>query len=169
MRIFAATINLSGAEKQILIDIMKGHSSRKNHIQRARMILHCAKGVENSVAARALNENKQTVGKWRKRWAQAAIQLEKIQLRQDKTMTLKAKILEILSDAPRAGGPTKFTAEQLCQIYAVATEKPEDSEIPLSHWSLEALATEIVKRGIVESISTTKLNIFLKSRVTQAT
>lgn len=168
MRILAAKIILTDAEKQILIDIVKGHSSRKNHIQRARMILYCAKGVENSVAARELNENRQTVGKWRNRWANAAIELEQIQLGRDKTKTLKAKIFETLSDAPRPGCPEKFTAEKLCKIYAVATEIPEDSDIPLSHWSLEELAAEIIKREIVESISTSQLSVFLKSKTAKA-
>lgn len=169
MRVFAAAIKLTDAERHILIEILNGRSSRKDHIQRARMILYCAKGVENSVAARELQENKQTVGKWRRRWAEAAIQLDKIQLGYDKTMTLKSKILEILSDAPRSGGPPKFTEEQVCKIYAVATETPEDSNIPLSHWTLEALATELKKRGIVTSISTSQLSFFLKSRAAEAT
>lgn len=169
MRKLAAEIKLSESERQILIDVTKGHSSRKDHIRRAKIVIYCAKGVENSVAARELKENEHLVGKWRKRWAQAAIQRDNIQKGLDKSMTLKSQILEILSDAPRSGGPTKFTEEQVCKIYAVATEKPEDSNIPLSHWSLESLAKELVKRGIVESISTTKLNIFLKSKSIKAT
>lgn len=168
MRRVAPKITLSDAEREILLDIVKGHSSRKDHVRRARMILYCAKGVENSIAGQALNESRELVGKWRNRWAKAAIALEKIQIGDDKTITLKSKICEILSDAPRSGGPTKFTDEQLCQIYAVATEKPEESDIPLSHWSLKSLSTEVVKRGIVASISTSQLNFFLKSEAAQA-
>lgn len=169
MRKLAAQINLSEPEREVLISITKGHSSRKDHIRRARIVLYCAKGVENSVAARELQESEHLVGKWRKRWVQAAIQRDKIQSGLDKSITLKSQILKILSDAPRSGGPTKFTEEQVCKIYAVATETPENSNIPLSHWTLGSLAEELVKREIVESISTTKLNIFLKSRSIKTT
>ena len=56
-----------------------------------------------------------------------------------------------------------FTAEQVCQILSVACEWPEDSGLPMSHWSLNSLAHEIIKRNIVESISRSQLAVFLKS------
>jgi putative transposase len=74
------------------------------------------------------------------------------------------KILEILSDEHRSGAPCTFTAEQVCQIMSLACERPEDSELPISHWSLNSLINEIIKRGIVETISRSRLSVFLKSR-----
>ena len=73
------------------------------------------------------------------------------------------KLLEILSDEQRAGAPCKFTAEQICQIMSVACERPEDSGLPISHWSLDSLVDEVIKREIVESISRSRLAVFLKS------
>ncbi|WP_440656999.1 helix-turn-helix domain-containing protein [Cysteiniphilum sp. G11B1] len=69
----------------------------------------------------------------------------------------------MLDDLPREGTPAKFSAEQICKIISVACEAPEKSGIPLSHWSLPSLAAELVKRQIVDSISTSQLHVFLKS------
>jgi putative transposase len=54
---------------------------------------------------------------------------------------------------PRAGKPSAITADQLCQITALACEKPEQSARPISHWSGREIADEIRKRGIVAQIS----------------
>ena len=45
---------------------------------------------------------------------------------------------------------------------ALACEKPEDSDLPLSHWSQSELAREAVRRGIVDSISHGSVGRFLK-------
>jgi len=161
----ACIITLSESERLVLLEIIKGHTSQRNHIQRARIILACAQGFSNTMIGVEFEVHKLTAGKWRRRWYESKIALDAIQSGQDKSMTLKQKVLLVLSDAPRSGSPTKFTADQLCQIYAVATEKPDECGVPLSHWSLESLAAELVKRNIVNSISTSQLNAFLKSRV----
>ncbi len=60
---------------------------------------------------------------------------------------------ERLEDAPRPGGPARITAEQICQIIALACEAPSVSGRPISQWSSTELAAEIVQRGIVAQIS----------------
>jgi hypothetical protein len=45
---------------------------------------------------------------------------------------------------------------------ALACEMPEQSELPLSHWSQSELAREAVRRGIVDSISHGSVGRFLK-------
>src|SRR5438128_5906709 len=62
-------------------------------------------------------------------------------------------VAERLTDAPRCGAPARFTPEQVCQIIALACERPADSHRPISQWSHRELADEIVRRGIVEWIS----------------
>ena len=81
----------------------------------------------------------------------------------EKGISYLRKILEILSDAPRPGAPNTFTAEQVCQIMSLACDRPEDSELPISHWSLNSLVNEIISRGIAESISRSQMAAFLKS------
>jgi hypothetical protein len=48
------------------------------------------------------------------------------------------------------------------RIMALACEVPEDSDLPLSHWSQSELAREAVRRGIVDSISHGLVGRFLK-------
>ena len=63
---------------------------------------------------------------------------------------------------PRGGSSGKFTAEQVTRILAVACEDPEASGRPVTHWTPPELADEVVKRGIVESISPRQVGRFLK-------
>jgi hypothetical protein len=58
---------------------------------------------------------------------------------------------ERLWDIPRPGKPSHITAEQTCQIIALACEQPK--ERPISHWTGREIADEVMARGIVEKIS----------------
>ena len=62
-------------------------------------------------------------------------------------------VAERLADAPRSGTPARITPEQVCRIVALACEAPGASGRPISQWSTTELAAEIVRRGIVETIS----------------
>ena len=82
------------------------------------------------------------VRQWRGRWlAGQAIPLTELTAE------------ERLQDLPRAGKPSAITTDQLCQITALACEKPEQSERPISQWSGREIADEIMQRGIVAQIS----------------
>ena len=69
---------------------------------------------------------------------------------------------------PAAGAPATFAPEQICAIVALACEPPEQSDLPLSHWSQSELAREAVRRGIVDSISHGSVGRFLKRGRPQA-
>jgi transposase len=58
-----------------------------------------------------------------------------------------------LQDAPRPGAPATITADQRCQIEALACEKPENSERPISQWTAQEIADEVKKHNIVPEIS----------------
>jgi putative transposase len=60
---------------------------------------------------------------------------------------------DVLSDASRPGAPGKFTPEQLVVVIAVACELPKESGRPITHWTPCELADEVIKRGVVTSIS----------------
>ena len=60
------------------------------------------------------------------------------------------------------GYRAKFTAEHVTQILAVACEEPEKCGRPITHWTPRELADEVIKRGIVESISPRQVGRFLK-------
>jgi putative transposase len=133
------------------------------HLQeRASIILRCAQGKTNIEIMHELKIHKKTVSKWRNRWAVQEERLLEID-KKEEGIAYQRLIETILNDAPRSGTPPTFTAKQICLILNVACELPAESHLPLSHWSLPSLSDELVKRKIVKSISTSQLQVFLKS------
>jgi transposase len=126
-------------------------------VQRAKIVLLAAAGNNNKTISQALKLQEETVGLWRKRWLSASSELAACEA---KNNALRQCIESVLADAPRPGIEPIFTAEQICQIIALACETPPEY---LSHWTRKTLAEEAVKRGIVESISPTTIGRFLKS------
>jgi putative transposase len=76
---------------------------------------------------------------------------------------------ERLQDLPRSGRPSAITADQMCQIIALACEKPEQSERPISQWSAREIADEIMKRGILPFISPRHAARLLKKGISSRT
>jgi putative transposase len=74
----------------------------------------------------------------------------------------RREIETILADAERPGAPATFTEEQKRQMIAVATRKPEDEGVPVTHWSHELLAQTVIDKGIVKTISPAHIGRFLK-------
>jgi putative transposase len=105
---------------------------------------------------------------WRRRWQAGAEALEAAEAAGDADKVLLARIEALLDDAPRPGAPGDFSAEQLAQIISVACESPEDSGRPVTHWTPRELADEVIKRGIVKSISPRTVGRFLKGGRAQA-
>jgi transposase len=62
-------------------------------------------------------------------------------------------LTERLTDAPRPGRPRQISAEQVCQVVALACERPADGERPISQWTGRELAEEVVRRGILPQLS----------------
>jgi hypothetical protein len=77
---------------------------------------------------------------------------------------LREAVSRLLADKPRPGCPGIFTAEQICQLLAVACETPPEH---LSHWTQPELVRTVINRGIVDSISASSIGRFLKSGGTE--
>jgi len=144
-------IELTPIEQQELEKLVQRHNVGQQIALRGRIVLAAAEGKNNSEIARELKVTLDTVRLWRGRWrdlqpiARADLSVE-----------------ERLEDLPRSGAPARITAEQRCQIEALACEQPEDSERPISHWTGREIADEIMKRGIVEQISARHAGRLLK-------
>jgi transposase len=63
---------------------------------------------------------------------------------------------------PEAAPPPEFSAEQVCEIVALACREPEEFGIPISQWSHCDLAAAAVELDIVESISPSHLGRLLR-------
>jgi putative transposase len=138
----ATRVVLSEKEQEELTQITKRHRSEQQVVRRARIVLGAAQGQSNVQIARELDINVDTVRLWRERW----VGLQGIELE-----TLS--IAERLQDAPRPGVTPKITAEQRCQMAALACEAPAKAGRPISQWTGREIADEMKVRGIVEQIS----------------
>ena len=133
-------LTLSDAERTDLEELVHRHRTAQQQALRGRIILSAAQGKNNSQIARELGVCVDTVRKWRTRW----IGLQAVWL-QD------LPVSERLEDVPRPGRPSQITAEQTCQMVAMACEQPK--ERPISHWTGREIADEVMQRGIVPQIS----------------
>lgn len=152
-------ILLTDRQQAILEEIVRCRNSLQYEVTLATIILQGAAGERNRHIANKLGVNRQTVRFWRARWTKASVELSEAETEID-DKKLRDLILNVLADQPRSGRPGTFTPEQICQIIAVACESPELSGRPVTHWTPVELADEVVKRGIVESISSRTIGRF---------
>ena len=138
----AQVVNLSDDEQVGLEKLIKRHQVGQQIALRARIVLAAAQGQKNKEIAQMYSITSDMVRLWRNRWAK----LQDISLDD-------LSIEERLQDAPRPGAPARITADQRCQIEALACEKPEKSGRPITHWTSREIAEELKQRKIVETIS----------------
>lgn len=155
-------IELSERQKRILEEIVHRYHSPQYEVIRASIILEASSGKRNQHIADHLGIGRPMVVLWRRRWADAAERLDAIESEKG-GKELRSAIREVLDDSARSGCPATFTPEQICQILALACEATEDSDRPVSEWTVRELTDEVIKRGIVESISVRSVGRFLKS------
>jgi putative transposase len=138
----APVVNLSEAEREGLAKLIKRHQVGQQIALRARIVLAAADRQSNQAIATRYKVTLDTARLWRNRW----IQLQDMSL-------ADLSIEDRLQDAPRPGAPAQITADQRCQIEALACEKPEKLGRPITHWSAQEIADELKKRKIVKNIS----------------
>jgi transposase len=162
----AAKVTVTERQHAILLTLRNATTAPSHLRQRAAVILLAFEGLRNDEIADRIGLGRSQVGRWRRRWARAWSGLIDRECRETKA-DLRRGIEAVLSDAARPGAPGKFTAEQVTQILALACEPPEQSGRPITHWTAHELADEVVKRGIVASISTTQVGRYLREAAMQ--
>jgi hypothetical protein len=100
---------LREAEQNDLKALVDRHTTPQHQALRGRMILAAADGKNNSQIARELKVCVDTVRAWRGRW----LELQAIPL-------ADLPVRERLVDLLRPGAPARITAEQTCQLFAIA-------------------------------------------------
>jgi putative transposase len=145
------SLTLTEAEQTELEKLVKRHLVGQQIALRARIVLAAAAGKNNRQIVTELQVSRQMARLWRQRW----LQLQAIPLAE-----LSAE--ERLEDLPRPGAPAQISAEQRCQIEALACEKPEGSNRPISQWTHREIADELIQRGIVKQISARHAGRLLK-------
>lgn len=138
---------LDDDERTDLMKIIRKRTSPQRLVERARIVMLANEGRNIAETARQLQLTENTVRTWRTRWTQMR----------------DASVTERLTDRPRMGAPARITAQQICQIVAMACEPPSKYDRPITHWTQQELADEAVRQGIVDSISQRSVGRFLKS------
>jgi transposase len=146
-------VKLTEEEGQSLRKLVRRHGTRQQIALRARIVLAAAEGKGNAEIAQEEGVGVDMARRWRDRW----LDLQPIPLSE-------LRVEERLEDLPRPGAPARITADQVCQIIAMACEDPENSGRPISHWTGREIADEIKKRGIVDEISPRHAARLLKRR-----
>jgi transposase len=154
----SAKIELSEKERQALAKLAARHTTGQQKAQRARIILQAAEGKNHAEIARELKVSVDMATLWRGRW----IGLQPVALED-------LSVEERLEDLARPGAPARLTADQLCQIEQMACEAPEKAGRPISQWTGREIADELVKRGMVDHISTRHAARLLKKRASNRT
>jgi len=158
----AAIPALSKQIEEILRTISKSRTLPSGLVTRASIVLLASQGRTNQEITKEVGLHYNNVAKWRRRFAQALPALREMEA--EAPEQLEAEIKRLLSDKPRSGHPTVFTAEQVVNIVNLACHKPEEYDHEVSQWSLPLLVKEIEKQGIADHISEKTVSRFLKRR-----
>jgi putative transposase len=135
-------IELSAEMRQALERMIKGHKTEQQIAKRCQIILLASAGKSDGQISRTVGVSLKTVWTWRNRWLDLRSHPEN-----------EISVQERLEDLPRAGAPARITADQRCQIEALACAAPEQSGRPISQWTGREIADELIQQKIVETIS----------------
>src|SRR4051795_3179870 len=113
-------LTLSDDERQKLQTWAARPKSTQRLATRARIVLACAEGLDNTTVATKLCVNTVTVGKWRQRFLGGR--------------------LEGLTDEPRPGAPRKITD---AKVEEVVTKTLEEKPKAATHWSTRGMARAV--------------------------
>jgi transposase len=161
-----AKVTITERQQDILRTIAAAPTASSQLRQRATIILRAFQKPGNREIAAEVGLSRRQVSTGRRRWADAWDRLIRIECSGSRAATRRA-IERALSDGPRPGPPGKFTPEQVVGILAVACEPPEQSGRPITHWTARELADEVVKRGLVASISPAQVGRYLREAALQ--
>jgi putative transposase len=138
-RLAPKELKLNGSERLELQQLVNRHNTPQQIALRAKIILLGSEGKNQGEIARILDISLDMARLWRNRWLE--------------TSGRELSIIQRLQDSERIGAPVKFSMEQVLELFALACSPPEDYGRPISHWTAKELADEIMKQGIIESIS----------------
>lgn len=156
----AARVVITERQQVVLQQLSRSTTVAFRLRQRAQLILLAFEKRLNRDIAETVQLGTNQVGAWRKRWQQ---EFERLTLIEgiEEPVELRRAIEDVLTDEQRSGRPTTFTAEQLTMIFAVACEAVEESGRPVARWTQREIIDEVIKRGIVDSISTSHMSTLL--------
>jgi transposase len=127
----AVPVMLTGSERVMLKNRIRGAKTHWRDRQRAQIILFAARGRSNARIAADLRCDAGTVRKWRGRLAELG--------------------LAGLEDLPRPGRPRRIPEEDRAAVVALACQLPAETGVPLSRWTGPELAAELTAQSLVSA------------------
>lgn len=160
MPFIAATVTIPENIQPILSKISKSRTLSARKVQRAKIILLAADGLNNMQISAKVGLGQDSVSKWRGRFLKILPFLQEVA--QKDPASLEKTVSEFLDDCPRPGQPSHYTDEQIIKILEVACRDPQEMGYEADHWTLKMLVDAVVKEKIVETISAKTVSRFLK-------
>ena len=138
-------IRLSVKDRKIIRTMLRCGSHLARVLRRAQVLLKAHGGMKDTEIARHLDCTSVHVANVRQRYCTGGIQ-------------------RALFDAPRSGKPTTFTGGHEAKIVALACSKAPDGA---SRWTLNLLAKEARRQGVVKKISPQSVWLMLERQDTK--
>lgn len=158
--------HLSQTQIKLLHALTRATTSSQALVRRVNIILAGTRTINQVTIAQEMEVNRATVHLWLERWDGAAAELELMETEYTAERlsepAYQRGIIGILADAPRPGHPPTISEDQRAQIIALAAEKPEDADVPITNWTCDTLRQAVIDQGILPSISRSHIGRFLK-------
>ena len=117
----ARPVKLSPEQRSVLEQHSRARSLPARLVERARIVLQAADGLQDQQIANALMITPEKAARWRNRF-------------------LDGGVAALQKEAPRPGGPRKITGKRIMQVVEKTTqEKPRNS----THWSTRSMAAAV--------------------------
>lgn len=133
-------VTLNPDERQELLALTRTGKLSARKMKRALILLRADEDWKDKEIIAALNTSRSTVERIRKRYVEGGLE-------------------KALNEDPRPGAQKKLDGRAEAHLIALAcSDGPEDN----THWTLRALAGELVVLGLVDSISHEAVRQYLK-------
>jgi len=133
-------VTLTTEERQELLALTRAGKLSVRKMKRAQILLKADENWKDQDVIAALNTSRSTVERTRRRYVEGGTD-------------------RALNEDPRPGARRKLDGRAEAHLIALAcSDAPDDS----GHWTLRALADELVELGLVESISHEAVRQYLK-------
>jgi transposase len=130
---------LTASERQEIERLARSRREAARLVERARIIQQASQGRKVADIAERLKVSEMTVGRWLKRFNLAGV--------------------AGLTDQPRSGRPTTYTAHERAEVVATALTDPQTLKLPFASWTLDRLAAYLneqcgiaIKRSRIDEI-----------------
>ena len=136
------TIVLSPEERKELERWTRCTTIPAGRARRARIVLLLARGKTHTRTAELAGVQRRVVYTWGKRFVQ--------------------KRIDGLDDKPGRGAKPRFPPQLAAHVVKVACERPDDRGRSLSQWDCAELGRQMVRDGIVDTVSSSTIGRILK-------